>query len=47
MEFFFVSSIVRGAPLVQDFTKPGDYFVMDVVDHSGDMFLRCNENFQR
>jgi hypothetical protein len=47
MEFFFVSSIVRGAPLVQDFAKPGDYFVMDVVDHSGDMFIRCEEIFRR
>lgn len=47
MEFFFVGSIVRGAPIVQDFTKPGDYFVMDVADHTGDMFLRCNEIFQQ
>ena len=28
MEFFFVGSIVRGAPIVQDFAKPGDYFVV-------------------
>ncbi|KAF8267084.1 hypothetical protein EI94DRAFT_1582579, partial [Lactarius quietus] len=45
MEFFFVNSIVRSAPVVQDFSKPGDYFVMDVIDHSGDMFIRCNEIF--
>ena len=45
MEFFFVSSIVRGAPLIQDFATTGDYFVMDVADHSGDMFIRCNEIF--
>jgi hypothetical protein len=47
MEFFFAQSIVRGAPLIQDFGKPGDYFVMDVVDHSGDLFIRCNEIFGR
>ena len=47
MEFFFVGSIVHGAPIVQGFTKPGDYFVMDVADHTGDMFLRCNEIFQQ
>ncbi|KAI9443747.1 hypothetical protein BJY52DRAFT_1206738 [Lactarius psammicola] len=34
-EFFFAQSIVRGAPLIQDFAKLGDYFVMDVVDHTG------------
>ncbi len=44
-EFFFVQSIVRGAPLIQDFKKSGDYFVMDVVDHTGDLFLRCDEIF--
>ena len=37
MEFFFVSSIVHSTPLVQDFNKLGDYFVMDVVDHTGDV----------
>jgi hypothetical protein len=42
-EFIFARSIVRGAPLIQDFDKQGDYFVMDVVDHTGDMFLRCEE----
>ncbi|KAI9445742.1 hypothetical protein BJY52DRAFT_1194069 [Lactarius psammicola] len=44
-EFFFAQSIVRGAPLIQDFAKLGDYFVMDVVDHTGDLFLRCDEIF--
>ncbi|KAH9953663.1 hypothetical protein BC827DRAFT_1159151 [Russula dissimulans] len=34
-EFIFARSI--------DFDKQGDYFVMDVVDHTGDMFLRCEE----
>ncbi|KAH9953929.1 hypothetical protein BC827DRAFT_1280060 [Russula dissimulans] len=42
-EFIFAWSIVRGAPLIQDFDKQGNYFVMDVVDHTGDMFLRCEE----
>ncbi|KAI9435631.1 hypothetical protein BJY52DRAFT_1197489 [Lactarius psammicola] len=41
----FAQSIVRGAPLIQDFAKLGDYFVMDVVDHTGDLFLRCDEIF--
>ena len=41
--FFFTRSIVRGAPLIQDFDRVGDYFVMDVADHGGDLFLRCNE----
>ncbi|KAH9017439.1 hypothetical protein EDB84DRAFT_1628850 [Lactarius hengduanensis] len=45
MEFFFAQSIVRGAPVIQDFDRHGDYFVMDVVDHSGDLFIRCNEIF--
>ncbi|KAI9428775.1 hypothetical protein H4582DRAFT_2091022 [Lactarius indigo] len=45
MEFFFAQSIVRGAPLIQDFNKHGDYLVMDVVDHTGDLFIRCNEIF--
>ncbi|KAF8257057.1 hypothetical protein EI94DRAFT_1842699 [Lactarius quietus] len=44
---FFVQSIVRGAPLVQDFDRVGDYFVMDVADHSGDLFLRCKEILER
>ncbi|KAI9445866.1 hypothetical protein H4582DRAFT_2069128 [Lactarius indigo] len=42
-EFFFAQSIVRGAPLIQDFNKHGDYLVMDVVDHTGDLFICCNE----
>ncbi|KAH9170626.1 hypothetical protein EDB89DRAFT_1853308 [Lactarius sanguifluus] len=46
-EFFFVRSIVRGAPLIQAFDNPDDYFVMDVVDHSGDLFIRCEEIFGR
>ncbi|KAH8978548.1 hypothetical protein EDB92DRAFT_556722 [Lactarius akahatsu] len=46
MEFFFAQSIVRGAPVIQDFDRRGDYFLMDVVDHSGDLFIiRCNEIF--
>ncbi|KAF8258702.1 hypothetical protein EI94DRAFT_1910877 [Lactarius quietus] len=45
--FFFTRSIVHGAPLVQDFDRVGDYFVMDVADHSGDLFLRCKEIFAR
>ncbi|KAI9431873.1 hypothetical protein H4582DRAFT_2113324 [Lactarius indigo] len=45
-EFFFAQSIVRGAPLIRTFDNmSGDYFVMDVVDHSGDLFFRCNEIF--
>ncbi|KAI9433794.1 hypothetical protein BJY52DRAFT_1131964, partial [Lactarius psammicola] len=44
-EFFFAQSIVHGAPLIQDFAKLGDYFVMDVVDHTGDLFLRCDKIF--
>jgi hypothetical protein len=45
--FFFAWSIVRGAPLIQDFDRVGDYFVMDVADHGGDLFLRCKEIFRR
>ena len=41
--FFFIRSIICGAPLIQDFDRVGDYFVMDVADHSGDLFLRCKE----
>ncbi|KAH9024194.1 hypothetical protein EDB85DRAFT_2075196 [Lactarius pseudohatsudake] len=44
-EFFFVRSIVRGAPLIQAFDNSDDYFVMDVVDHSGDLLIRCEEIF--
>ena len=45
MEFFSVGSIVHSSPLIQDFAKSGNYFVMDVVDHTGDRFLHCNEIF--
>ncbi len=44
-ELFFAQSIVRGAPLIRAFDKLGEYFVMDVVDHSGDLFIRCKEIF--
>ncbi|KAI0284933.1 hypothetical protein BC826DRAFT_1189767 [Russula brevipes] len=44
-EFIFTQSIIRGAPLIEDFNKPGDFLVMDVVDHTGDLFLRCNEMY--
>ncbi|KAH9038489.1 hypothetical protein EDB85DRAFT_2287447 [Lactarius pseudohatsudake] len=42
-EFIFARTIIRGAPLIRDFDKEGYYYVMDVVDHTGDLFLRCNE----
>ncbi|KAH9001527.1 hypothetical protein EDB92DRAFT_1788816 [Lactarius akahatsu] len=42
-EFIFACTIIRGAPLIRDFDKEGYYYVMDVVDHTGDLFLRCNE----
>jgi hypothetical protein len=45
VEFIFARTLIRGAPLVQDFEKEGDFFVMDVVDHTGDLFLRCQEIF--
>ena len=44
-EFIFAQSILRGAPLIQDFNKGGDYFVMDVVNHTGNLFLHCHEIF--
>jgi hypothetical protein len=44
-EFIFARCIIRGAPLIQDFDKADDYFVMDVVDHTGDIFLCCNDIF--
>ncbi|KAH8991412.1 hypothetical protein EDB86DRAFT_3183167 [Lactarius hatsudake] len=44
-EFIFARTIIRGAPLIEDFDKAGDFYVMDVVDHTGDLFLRCNEIF--
>ncbi|KAH9029823.1 hypothetical protein EDB85DRAFT_1866919 [Lactarius pseudohatsudake] len=47
-EFFFAQSIVRGAPLIPTFDNmSGDHFVMDIVDHNGDLFVRCNEIFGR
>jgi hypothetical protein len=45
-DFIFAQSIIRGAPLIQDFEKNGDFFIMDVVDHTGDIFLRCKEIFK-
>ncbi|KAH9007984.1 hypothetical protein EDB83DRAFT_2509248 [Lactarius deliciosus] len=44
-EFIFARTIIRGAPLIGDFDKAGDFYVMDVVDHTGDLFLWCNEIF--
>jgi hypothetical protein len=44
-EFIFARTIIRGAPMIQDFNKLGDFYVMDVADHTGDLFLRCNEIF--
>ena len=44
-KFIFARSILRGVPLIQDFNKAGDYFVMDVVDYTGDLFLHCKEIF--
>jgi hypothetical protein len=44
-KFIFARCIIRGAPLIEDFEKPGDYFVMDIVDHTGDLFLHCDEIF--
>ncbi|KAH9029162.1 hypothetical protein EDB85DRAFT_2147471 [Lactarius pseudohatsudake] len=44
-EFIFARTIICGAPLIGDFDKAGDFYVMDVVDHTGDLFLRCNEIF--
>lgn len=43
-EFFSLRSLVRGAVLVQDFDKYGDFLVMDVVDT--DMFLRMKTIFR-
>lgn len=40
-EFVSLHSIRRGALLVQDFQKSGDYLVHDTVD--SDMFLRVRE----
>ena len=45
MEFVFAQTIIHGAPLVQDFEKAGDYFVMNVVDHTRYLFLCCLKSF--
>ncbi|KAF9491747.1 hypothetical protein BDN71DRAFT_1484072 [Pleurotus eryngii] len=37
-EFLFLSSIIRGALVIPDFSQQGDFFLVDTVD--GDMFLR-------
>ena len=37
-EFVFLSSIIRGALVVPDFSLQGDHFLVDTVD--GDIFLR-------
>ncbi|KAF8269195.1 hypothetical protein EI94DRAFT_1699685 [Lactarius quietus] len=29
--------------VVLHFVKPGNYFMMDVIDHSGDIFIHCSE----
>ncbi|KAJ6572855.1 hypothetical protein DFH09DRAFT_916508 [Mycena vulgaris] len=42
-EFISVHSIIRGALLVPDFDKKGDYLVVDIID--GDMFLRLKEMY--
>ncbi|KAI0257967.1 hypothetical protein BC834DRAFT_837424, partial [Gloeopeniophorella convolvens] len=46
-EFIFARSIVRGAPLVPVYgDRTGkQHFVMDIVDHMGDLWLRCKEIF--
>ncbi|KAI9442882.1 hypothetical protein BJY52DRAFT_1128463, partial [Lactarius psammicola] len=45
VELIFAQSIIRGVPLIRDFDRMGDFYVMDVIDHTGDLFLRCNEIF--
>ena len=40
-EFFSVHSIIRGALLFPDSSRPGDYLVVDTIDT--DMFLRIQE----
>ncbi|KAF8268768.1 hypothetical protein EI94DRAFT_1576741, partial [Lactarius quietus] len=44
-EFIFSRSIIRGVPLIKDFDKEGDFYIMDVADHTGDLFLRCKDTF--
>ncbi|KAI0258987.1 hypothetical protein BC834DRAFT_1020051 [Gloeopeniophorella convolvens] len=46
VEFVFARSIIRGAPLIENFDRVDDYFVMDVAEHAGDLFLRCKELFK-
>ncbi|KAI0271244.1 hypothetical protein BC834DRAFT_818216 [Gloeopeniophorella convolvens] len=47
VEFIFARSIIRGAPLIESFERANEYLVMDVVDHAGDLFLRCKELFKQ
>jgi hypothetical protein len=42
-EIVFARSIIRGALIVADRKKEGDFFIMDLVDT--DMFSRCNRMF--
>ena len=44
-ELLFARTIIHGTPLVQDFEKEGDFFIMDIVDHTGDLFLHCLKLF--
>ncbi|KAJ6480393.1 hypothetical protein C8R45DRAFT_1054375 [Mycena sanguinolenta] len=43
-EFIPVRSIIRGAVVVRDSKKNGDFFVMDVLNH--DMFLRLRDMYR-
>ena len=45
-EFIFAWSIIHGTPLIRDFDRVGYFYVMDVVDHTGDLFLHCNKTFR-
>lgn len=40
-EFVSIRTFIRGAVLVPDFSKEGDYFVFDLLD--SDMFLRVRQ----
>lgn len=42
-EFIPVRSIIRGALLAPDFSREGDYLVMDIVDE--DMWLRLKQMY--
>ncbi|KAJ6588426.1 hypothetical protein B0H19DRAFT_1099256 [Mycena capillaripes] len=44
-EFIPVRSIIRGALLVPDFSRPGDFLVVDLVDV--DMWLRLKQMYSR